>query len=248
MLTQSLSQRDPAEVEDHECEEDGHHVEDDIPEEGPGGGREGLDHGDAPGHHRGHEHTGTCQHNRSPSGGNIPWPFSVPPPATPLSWQPLVGFSLPKTAPMASPAVRGSEKATTALKTSGAPLPKARKVTPWRGDIKEKTWWPHPYGDMWCLPAPVPQSSPPVLAHHCPPLHHLQLMLPCMLSSASPGTVPRGCRSVPNMSPPFIPPSPPRVPCDPSRILPRCETASGWWRWPISSGRSWKGREGGTEG
>lgn len=42
-------------------------------------------------------------------------------------------------APMASPAVRGSEKATTALKTSGAPLPKARKVTPWRGDVKEKT-------------------------------------------------------------------------------------------------------------
>lgn len=38
--------------------------------------------------------------------------------------------SIPKRAPIASPAVRGSEKATTALKTSGAPFPKARKVTP----------------------------------------------------------------------------------------------------------------------
>lgn len=34
---------------------------------------------------------------------------------------------------------------------------------------------------------------------------------------------------------------------DPPRILPRCETASGWWRWPINWGRSWKGREGGGE-
>lgn len=37
----------------------------------------------------------------------------------------------PNRAPMARPAVRGSEKATRALKISGAPFPKAKKVTPW---------------------------------------------------------------------------------------------------------------------
>lgn len=48
------------------------------------------------------------------------------PPATTV----VTKIPAPKMAPTASPAVRGSEKATTALKMSGAPLPKARKVTP----------------------------------------------------------------------------------------------------------------------
>lgn len=85
-----------------------------------------------------------------------------------------MGVSLPKTAPMASPAVRGSEKATTALKTSGAPLPKARKVTPWRGDVKEKTWWLPPHGDT-----PKPPDSLPVPAHGSSPDRCLQLTLDC---------------------------------------------------------------------
>lgn len=38
---------------------------------------------------------------------------------------------LPNKAPTARPAVRGLEKAAIALKMSGAPLPRARNVTPW---------------------------------------------------------------------------------------------------------------------
>jgi hypothetical protein len=70
-----------------------------------------------------------------------------------------LGMCSPNRAPMARPAVRGSEKATKALKMSGAPFPKARKVTPWglcQGDSMKTISQPrsrHPP----CAPASLAQ-------------------------------------------------------------------------------------------
>lgn len=51
-------------------------------------------------------------------------------------------MNIPKSAPIANPAVLESEKAAKALNTSGAPFPKAKNVTPWRSFIKENSFLP----------------------------------------------------------------------------------------------------------
>lgn len=54
---------------------------------------------------------------------------------------------------MARPAVRGSEKATRALKMSGAPFPKAKKVTPWGSTSRGF------HEDYSCHLVPLPPST-----------------------------------------------------------------------------------------
>ena len=58
--TQCLPQLHVASVEDEEGPEHGHHVEDDITQEGAGCHREGLDQCHAAGNHRGHEDACPC--------------------------------------------------------------------------------------------------------------------------------------------------------------------------------------------
>ena len=59
--------------------------------------------------------------------------------------------------------MRGSEKATRALKISGAPFPNARKVTPWGERVKgpqcRGSSLPRPFPAMSCHPV----SQPPAL-------------------------------------------------------------------------------------
>lgn len=138
VCTENFAERRSFSVQHEESPKHSHHVEDDITQKGARGHRERLDQRHAACNHCGDKYTSACGgEGKSKIRANSFLVFQM----TPVVCLFLKARPhLPNKAPTASPAVCGCENAAMALKMSGAPLPRARNVTPSAHAAVKENW------------------------------------------------------------------------------------------------------------
>lgn len=159
LYTQCFSQRHSSSVQYEESPKHCNHVEDDIAQKWTRSYSKRLDQRHAASNYCSNKYPGSWKGKQAVTSQGV-FKFIY------ISVWACASLCLPNKAPTANPAVCGWENAAMALKMSGAPLPRARNVTPWsQAAVKEnillrnyninisvQKFWASPYFFIFWLP------------------------------------------------------------------------------------------------